>query len=83
MPGIRQTDSDHFCNFQMQLTGGCLATVSLNSHVPGPYSHQVTTKNGKIEVSMLQTGVVPRRDVSIIYSAILEMFTQYNYEGYN
>ena len=34
-------------------------------------------------VSMLQTGVVQRRDVSILYIVILYMFTQYNYEGYN
>ena len=29
------------------------------------------------------TGIVQRRDVSIFYSVILHMFTQYNYEGYN
>ena len=32
---------------------------------------------------MLQTGVVQRRDLSILYYVILYMFTQYDYEGYN
>ena len=31
----------------------------------------------KIEVSMLQTGIVQRRDVSILYFVILYRFTQY------
>ena len=29
------------------------------------------------------TGIVQRRDVSILYSVILYMFTPYNHEGYN
>ncbi|KAF2352017.1 Oxidoreductase N-terminal [Trinorchestia longiramus] len=45
--GIRRIDSDHFCCFQLHLTGGAVANVSLNSHVPGPYLQQFVVCGSK------------------------------------
>ncbi|XP_018010569.1 glucose-fructose oxidoreductase domain-containing protein 2 [Hyalella azteca] len=45
--GIRRIDSDHFCCFQLQLTGGAVVNVSLNSHVPGPYNQQLVVCGSK------------------------------------
>lgn len=39
--GIRQITSDDFCSFQMELEGGCCATVTLNEHLPGQFSQEV------------------------------------------
>ena len=39
--GIRQITSDDFCSFQMELDGGACATVILNGHLQGQYSHEV------------------------------------------
>jgi predicted dehydrogenase len=38
--GIRQITSDDFCSFQMELDGGACATVVLNGHLQGKYSHE-------------------------------------------
>lgn len=39
--GIREIDSDDFCSFQMELSGGAHAVVTINSHVPGDFSQEV------------------------------------------
>lgn len=39
--GIRQVSSDDFCSFQMELTNGACATVTLNSHCPGQFSQEL------------------------------------------
>lgn len=39
--GIRQVSSDDFCSFQMELSNGALATVTLNSHCAGQFSQEL------------------------------------------
>ncbi|ELT96840.1 hypothetical protein CAPTEDRAFT_120941 [Capitella teleta] len=39
--GIRQITSDDFCSFQMELDNGACATVVVNNHLPGQYSHEM------------------------------------------
>ncbi len=39
--GIRQITSDDFCSFQMELDGGASATITLNTHIPGTFLHEV------------------------------------------
>ena len=39
--GIRQITSDDFCSFQLELSQGACATVTLNNHLPGQYVHEV------------------------------------------
>lgn len=39
--GIRQVSSDDFCTFQMELSNGAYATVTLNSHCAGQFSQEL------------------------------------------
>lgn len=39
--GIRQVSSDDFCTFQMELSNGSYATVTLNSHCAGQFSQEL------------------------------------------
>ncbi|XP_066289988.1 glucose-fructose oxidoreductase domain-containing protein 1-like [Branchiostoma lanceolatum] len=50
--GIRHITSDDFCSFQMQLEKGACATVTLNSHMPGRFLHEVLVvgKKGSLVV---------------------------------
>ncbi|CAH1779890.1 unnamed protein product [Owenia fusiformis] len=45
--GIRQITSDDYCTFQMELNRGAAATVTLNNHVPGQYSHEILVCGSK------------------------------------
>ncbi|KAK3718630.1 hypothetical protein QZH41_010589 [Actinostola sp. cb2023] len=36
---FRHITSDDFCAFQMKLTGGIFVTVTLSTHMSGPYNH--------------------------------------------
>ena len=54
---FRHISSDDYTSFQMKLNGGIIATVTLNSHIPGRYSQTVTiygtkgqliTRNGSL-----------------------------------
>lgn len=38
---FRHITSDDFCSFQMKLNGGTFVTVTLSTHVPGPYSQVI------------------------------------------
>lgn len=50
--GIRQVSSDDFCTFQMELSNGAYATVTLNSHCAGQFSQEllVCGTRGKLVV---------------------------------
>ncbi|XP_013411815.1 glucose-fructose oxidoreductase domain-containing protein 2 [Lingula anatina] len=39
--GVRQITSDDFCSFQMELSNGVSVSISLNSHLPGTFVHEV------------------------------------------
>ncbi|XP_033114087.1 glucose-fructose oxidoreductase domain-containing protein 1-like [Anneissia japonica] len=45
--GIRHITSDDFCCFQMELSNGGCATVTLNTHVPGHFSQEVLIVGSK------------------------------------
>ncbi|CAN0077062.1 glucose-fructose oxidoreductase domain-containing protein 2 [Lampetra fluviatilis] len=40
--GVRRVTSDDFCAFQLLLSGGACATVTLNFNLPGAFAHEVT-----------------------------------------
>ncbi|XP_063222860.1 glucose-fructose oxidoreductase domain-containing protein 2 isoform X1 [Bacillus rossius redtenbacheri] len=39
--GIRHVSSPDFCSFQLEMSGGTLVTVTLNSHLPGLFHQEV------------------------------------------
>ncbi|XP_064599282.1 glucose-fructose oxidoreductase domain-containing protein 1-like [Liolophura sinensis] len=39
--GIREITSDDFCTFQMELNQGACATITLNTHMPGQFVHEI------------------------------------------
>ncbi|XP_077983427.1 glucose-fructose oxidoreductase domain-containing protein 2-like [Glandiceps talaboti] len=50
--GIRNITSDDFCTFQMELSEGTCASVSLNCHLPGVFSQEVLVVGTKGRLSV-------------------------------
>lgn len=49
--GIREITSDDFCTFQLELDYGACATVTINSHMPGQFSQEITVVGTKARLT--------------------------------
>ncbi|ESO98212.1 hypothetical protein LOTGIDRAFT_114597 [Lottia gigantea] len=50
--GIREITSDDYCSFQMELEKGACATVTLNSHMPGPFVQEIIISGSKARLTV-------------------------------
>ena len=49
--GIREITSDDFCSFQLELDFGACASITINSHMPGQFSQEITIVGTKARLT--------------------------------
>ena len=47
MPSFRQITSDDFCSFHLRYPNGLCATITINSHLPGDFYHEILIVGSK------------------------------------